>query len=317
MGSFPSAVGVYTHRGRRRANEDAILTRRIAAGELVALADGMGGQAAGEVASARTLEVLVSALEAGQSLRAGVQAANAAVYAEAGQTPGRQGMGSTLVAVLRQGDAYSVVNVGDSRAYRIRGERIEQITTDHSFVAEALARGELSAEEASASPWRNALTRAVGTDPDTAVDVFGPFPIRSPEVLLLCSDGLYKAVPENLIREYVLGTENVRAAADALGALAFRRGSDDNISVAVLEFGAVQRAPRALTLPVSISRQTEIKQGMPRPAAAPRPAVAEPNRLQRSRKSRRILPKAVPLASLLVVVGLAAALGLAWLLFGR
>ncbi|MDQ3555973.1 MAG: protein phosphatase 2C domain-containing protein, partial [Gemmatimonadota bacterium] len=249
-------TAVYTHRGRRRANQDAVLARTLADGrELVALADGMGGQAAGEVASARTLEVLVQELEIGTNLDDAIRAANLAVHTEAGQDPEREGMGTTLVALLRIGNSYHVANVGDSRAYRVDAERIDQVTADHSFAADAVRTGSMSPADAAVSPWRNALTRAVGTDPEVEVDLFGPFPIEPPHAVILCSDGLYKALPDRVIADFVRSTEDVEAAVNGLSALAYRQGSDDNISAVAVEFGRFDRWLPAVTAPLPIDRQ--------------------------------------------------------------
>lgn len=287
MGAPLDGVGVCSHRGRRRSNQDAVVATELSRRrELVAVADGMGGQRAGEVASARALEVLVAELDAGTGLREAVQAANTAVHAEATDNPEHQGMGTTLVALLRDGNTYHVANVGDSRAYRVWADGIEQITADHSFVAEAVESGSMTLEQAAVSPWRNALTRAIGTDANLQVDVFGPFPADSPHVLLLCSDGLYKAVTEELIREYVLSTADVGAAAEALAALAFRRGSDDNISVAALEFGSLSRHAPMNTIPFPIPRQQAIaRNGESRPAPPTR--EGEPPSADADRASRR------------------------------
>lgn len=269
MASQPRTA-VYTHRGRRRANQDAVLALTLPDGrELVALADGMGGQAAGEVASARTLEVLVRELEIGTSLEDAIRIANRAVYAEAVQDPERQGMGTTLVALLRSGNSYQVANVGDSRAYRIDAERMEQITGDHSFAADAVRTGSMSAADAAVSPWRNALTRAVGTDPEVEVDLFGPFGSAPPHAVLLCSDGLYKTLPDRVIADYVRSTEDVEAAVNGLSALAYRQGSDDNISAVAVEFDRFDRWLPAVTAPLPIDRQRPVSATEATPAPPP------------------------------------------------
>jgi len=272
----------YTHTGRRKSNQDAVVVRTFASGaELVAIADGMGGHLAGEVASALALESLVASLEAGASLRDSVVAANARVHAESAAHPDRQGMGTTLVALLRDGDGYHIANVGDSRAYRVEAETILRLTDDHSFVAEALRDGSMSAEEAARSPWRNALTRAIGTDPSVQVDVFGPFEVDAPHAVLLCTDGLYRAVDDDVIREYVLSVGELATVAETLAALAFRRGSDDNISVAVIEFERLERRPPRITLPLPIPVQVEAqvkrrRSGPSAEEASPRPASPSP-----------------------------------------
>jgi protein phosphatase len=316
----PARTAAYTHRGRRRSNQDAVIASRLTDGrELVALADGMGGQAAGEVASARALEVLVEELETGTSLEDAVRAANTAVHMEAHGSAEHEGMGTTLVALLRTGNTYRVANVGDSRAYRIADGAIEQITRDHSFVADALRSGTLSPAEAEVSPWRHALTRAIGTDPAVEVDLFGPFDVGSAHAVLLCSDGLYKALPDGTIADFVWSSEDIEAAVRGLSALAFREGSDDNISAVGVEFGRLSRRLPMVTAPLSIERQLE--QHRPEAPAAtpaarpPAPAPAKPAGLAGAatkRQGRGSHPAArVVLVVVLMSLGVAA---VAWAL---
>ena len=231
-------VAEYTDRGRRPSNQDAVLVRLWPDGRaLLAVADGMGGHSAGEVAAQRALEVLAAGIESGVSLREAIRTANAAVLAEGRSVPHLEGMGTTLVALLLQDGQYHVANVGDSRAYRIDATKIEQITRDHSFVAEAVRSGELSIEEAIRSPWKNALTRSIGADADVQVDVFGPYPADERHIVLLCTDGLYRALPDSRIRTVVLDAPDLESGVRTLGRLAFEEGSDDNITIAAIHFG--------------------------------------------------------------------------------
>ncbi|HEX6307116.1 MAG TPA: protein phosphatase 2C domain-containing protein [Longimicrobiales bacterium] len=218
-------------------NQDAVLAVRLADGrELVAVADGMGGHSAGEVASQRALETIWTRLKTGHDLRSAVTSANAELHALASENPAWRGMGTTLVAMLRSDGRYEIANVGDSRAYRITPAVVEQITADHSFVAEAMRDARLGTDEIVQSRWRNALTRALGTDAHIDVDVFGPFDAREPHALLLCSDGLHRCVPEDVLRR-VSRAKDPWAAARDLAAEAYRNGSSDNISAAVVLFG--------------------------------------------------------------------------------
>jgi protein phosphatase len=256
MPSIARAVACYTHAGRRRVNQDTVVAGELPGGRyLLAIADGMGGHSGGEVASTVAIETLLARLRAGAGLRAAFAAANAAVYREAATRPAARGMGTTLVALLQSGATYEIANVGDSRAYRIDAGGAHPLTLDHSFVAEAVRSGSMSAEQAAGSPWRNALTRAIGTEASIAVDVFGPLPVRDGEAVVLCSDGLYKQIEDAVLAEYLFATEDVDAAVHALAALAYRRGSDDNISLAVAEFGALARRSAEITLPLPIARQ--------------------------------------------------------------
>lgn len=242
--------------GRRPYQEDSIYLDTLADGRtLVAVADGMGGHAAGEVASALALEEVVEALGAGKSLEEAFRLANHSVYEKAKQ-PGKLGMGTTLVAALLDGDAFHVANVGDSRCYLVSAEGIRQLSRDHSFMAEALKRGQTE-EEVLASQWKDALTRSVGTDEDVEVDVFGPFPAEASTALMLCSDGLYKALPDERLHRIFQGSSGPRGAARALVSGAFEAGSDDNISVAIAEFGEVPRDRPVGTMPIDFEPPEE------------------------------------------------------------
>lgn len=231
-------TGCHTECGRRPVNQDAVLAVRLSDGrELVAVADGMGGHSAGEVASQRALETIWTQLKAGVDLRAAVTTANAAVYAAAQGNPAWSGMGTTIVVMLRTGSSYEIANVGDSRAYRITPDEVSQITTDHSFVAEAMREARLGTDEIVDSRWRNALTRALGVSVDVDVDCFGPFDTRVPHAVLLCTDGLYRGLTDDVLRAHVTRATDAWAAARSLAAEAYRSGSSDNISAAVVLVG--------------------------------------------------------------------------------
>jgi protein phosphatase len=241
-----SAVGWWTDSGPRRTNQDATLRARIGEdGEVVAVADGMGGHAAGEVASRQALDALLAALQGGAGLDEAVDEVNRLVYRMATASPELQGMGTTLVAYLRRGGQYEIASVGDSRAYRIEGRTIACITRDHSFMAEAVASGELTAEEAQRSRWRNALTRAIGTDPEVEADRFGPFDLNPAETILLCTDGFHRWVEEEEISRWVDSAEDLQTAAAALGEVALRAGSDDNITLMLIATRSTNSAASA------------------------------------------------------------------------
>jgi protein phosphatase len=297
-----------SERGRRRLNEDAVLTAVLGDGaELIAVADGMGGYAAGEVASRRALEVLQARLEAGAELEDAVRAANHAVFTEASTHAHREGMGTTLVALLRRGGTYRIANVGDSRAYRIDGGGLRQITVDHSFVAEAVRSGLLSADEAERSRWRNAVTRAVGTDPDLdEVDCFGPFDAMEQHAVILCTDGLYRAVGVERLQEAASSGLPEEELASALVVAAYDAGSEDNISVAVVRFGAEPAASASPAPPGTASVSTTARAATvaspgatgngavaaspPSATPAPAPQYDERPRRHRQHHSRRWTP---------------------------
>lgn len=238
MQSALTRTGSHTVVGRRSSNQDAVFVGRLQDGrELLAVADGMGGHKGGEIASKQTLTTLVKELQAGRNLREAISDANTAVRRLAHANPELNGMGTTVVALLRSGDRYHIANVGDSRAYRITEVGIEQITSDHSFMAEALASGQMSADDARLSRWRNALTRAVGTDEQIEVDVFGPFDLTEAHTVLLCSDGLHGSMDPEAIGRIVMRTSGPATAAQLLVEHAFGAGSKDNITVALASFG--------------------------------------------------------------------------------
>lgn len=253
---LPLRLAAESVTGRREANEDAILAETLPDGRiLLAVADGMGGHAAGEVASRVALESLRTCLLEGKGLEESLAVANREVFRRA-QEPGKQGMGTTLAVALVEGTSFRLANVGDSRVYLLRKEGIRQLTEDHSFLAEALKRGH-SHEEASRSRWKDALTRSVGTTDSVKADFFGPFAVAPPMALILCSDGLYKALPTPDLAGIYLRAGGPRGGVQALVAEAFERGSDDNISAVVAEWGELPRALSGGTMPMEYQPPAE------------------------------------------------------------
>jgi len=218
---------------RRRRNEDSYVLEP----PLFAVADGMGGAQAGEIASRIAASVLRdSSAQSGEAaVVALIQEANRRVYEAAANDRARSGMGTTITAALVDDGIVHVGHVGDSRAYRIRGGLLEQLTEDHSLVAELVRSGRLSEEEAHLHPQRSVITRVLGTDPDVDVDTFS-LETASGDVFMLCSDGLTSMVDD----EAILGiVERHRAdlgqAAQALVDAANEGGGEDNITVVVFE----------------------------------------------------------------------------------
>lgn len=267
--------------GQRPYQEDAVLAETLDDGRvLIAVADGMGGHAAGEIASATALEALVEALREGRPLAEAFTIANARVHEKA-KEPGKQGMGTTLVAALVEGDQVRLANVGDSRAYRLSASGIERLTEDHSFVAEAVKRGQ-SEREAMAGPWKDALTRSIGTEVEVEVDEYGPMPIDDGGALLLCSDGLYKTLRDEDLLTLYTRSGSPRGAAQTLVSTALERGSDDNISVAIAEFGEVSRAVAAGTMPLAALPSREELEELEREKAEIRELELEREELEMS-----------------------------------
>ena len=250
-------VSGITEKGRRSENQDAVSLSGPREGPwLAAVADGMGGHKGGAHASRRALEIVEAAFEEGLGISEAVDRANDMLNAES-ERPEFHGMGTTIVGLAVADHRVHVFNVGDSRAYRLTAGRIEQVTEDHSFVAEALRDGTMTEEAAAASEWGNMITRSLGGGDPVQVDLFGPYALHEPEIFLLCSDGLHKSVSDRLILEVVLGTPDLDSAAQALIDVAFRRGSDDNISVVLVEFGAVTRSAEPPVLPPPVETQRE------------------------------------------------------------
>ena len=239
MSAVEVRAGVATHAGAvREVNEDSVLAVR----GLYVVADGMGGHAAGEVASAiavRRLEALAGRERVtADDVRAELVAANADVLADAAANPRRAGMGTT-VAGLATVDAagsphWALFNIGDSRVYRLAGGEFTQLTIDHSEVGELLDAGAITQREASSHPMRHVVTRAVGTDPGPEADVW-VFPRSVGERFLICSDGLPLELPDDEIGAVLRATDDPQQAADALVGKAVAAGGRDNVSVVVVD----------------------------------------------------------------------------------
>ena len=219
---------------------------------LVLVCDGMGGANAGNVASRfaaeRFVEEAKPALEAGadetmrhETLRRALDRANDTVFGLAGRQPEFRGMGTTLVAALIQGDCATVINVGDSRAYRFDGEAMHQISEDHSYVEEMRRRGKITEADARTHPQKNLITRAVGVEPYVEGDLF-EVRLTEKDMLLLCSDGLTGMTEDSRIAEVLSNAPTLELAGDALLQLALDGGGRDNITVALFTLGKKQGA---------------------------------------------------------------------------
>jgi PPM family protein phosphatase len=230
-----------SHAGRkRRQNEDAYVLEP----PLFAVADGMGGARAGEIASSLAAAALQESDGNGASSEARVAAlieeANRRVFRRASEDREASGMGTTMTFALVEGDRVTIGHVGDSRAYLIREGRLEQLTDDHSLVAELVRSGKLTPEEAEIHPQRAVITRAVGTEPDVDVDTFS-VQGEAGDLFLICSDGLTDMVDEARILDAVEQNRgDLKSAAKALVNAANRVGGEDNITVVFFELTAVE-----------------------------------------------------------------------------
>ncbi len=247
---------VLTDAGKvRKNNEDSCLVDDDFG--LLIVADGMGGHAAGEVASRLAVDVIreqvIRGLKTGtipacgvpaphwsnrtRLLAAAVAIANDIVFRASQERFERRGMGTTIVAALINGSRMSVVHVGDSRFYLFRGGRIMAVTRDHSLVAEQVAQGMISSTEAEASESKNILTRALGVMAAVDIDAMEPA-VQSGDMALLCTDGLTKMVEDEEIGKIIKGVGDPLRVCQSLVTLALDRGGRDNVTVAA---GMVKR----------------------------------------------------------------------------
>jgi protein phosphatase len=242
-----------THPGLRRdGNEDAYCLRPDLG--LYVVADGMGGHSAGEVASRIATEVIEEAVVStlgvdasstwpmpyrldlsldGNRLNMAVVLANRRVGTAIAGNDAYRGMATTAAALLVKGDAAVVAHVGDSRAYRLRGGVLEQLTSDHSWVGEQVRAGVMTAADARRHPWRNVVTRAITGGDDPEVDV-AAITLEAGDRVLLCSDGLSSVASHEDMEKALAQPETPEATCAALIALANEGGGPDNITVIVL-----------------------------------------------------------------------------------
>lgn len=246
--------GASTDKGQvRDGNEDSYLVdRRL---RLFAIADGMGGHRAGEVASATALEGLQVAVDEGVPVADAVGRANTAVWDKASGDTSLAGMGTTLTAAWFDGTVLTLAHVGDSRAYLWRDGTLSRITVDHSLVEELIRDGKLTEEQAAVHPQRSIITRALGIDSTVEVDVYS-LPLQDADRVMLCSDGLTSMVRSSGIAELLEQEADPTAAANALVDAANAAGGDDNITVVVLDAQSDGVDPLPSSVAASITAAT-------------------------------------------------------------
>jgi protein phosphatase len=235
---------------QRTNNEDCF--RIVQALNLFVVSDGMGGEAHGEIASAMAVETVVKTCMGEETVAVTASAerqpgwsdqttrlfnaahlANKIIYQSAEATPEQQGMGATLTAAWINEEKLSVVHVGDSRVYLLRSGLLQQLTSDHSLVAEQVRRGILTAAEAEHSELQSVLLRALGTQPEVEVDAEEHI-LFPGDILLLCTDGLTRMVGEQKIAVTLQSESDPNRAAEKLVALANENGGADNVTVVVV-----------------------------------------------------------------------------------
>ncbi len=230
----------------RQQNQDAYCAQLLSQERaLLAVCDGMGGARAGNVASRLAIDTFCAAVmetlaasDAPEDIRQGLlsaaEAANTAVYRRAMEDPECTGMGTTLVAVLVDGETCYVLNVGDSRAYRISQQGIRQITRDHSLVGDLVANGEITAEQARVHPQKNLITRALGATRHVQADLFCE-PYAPEEFILLCSDGLSNLLSDQELLYEALHGGPPEECCGRLLESALSRGAPDNVTAVLLQ----------------------------------------------------------------------------------
>jgi protein phosphatase len=213
----------------REHNEDAYVIRS----PLFAVCDGMGGASAGEVASGMVADALEGRSDLPAELAAAIEDANARIHALATEDSALKGMGTTATAAWFGDTAVTVAHVGDSRAYRFRDDRLEQLTEDHSLVGGLVRLGKLTPQEAEQHPQRSVILRAVGVEPKVEVDV-NEHGLDDGDVYLLCSDGLYSMVRDEVIEEVLRTCPQFDEANQMLIDLANASGGRDNITAVLV-----------------------------------------------------------------------------------
>lgn len=238
----------------RKTNEDAFVIADLTGGKLVkeqkiarlkvgeqgvllAVSDGMGGASAGEVASAMVVASMrrsmtsTSDAPGNAPVKQAAEEANREVWTAA-REPGRTGMGATLTALHLRGTAVEIAEVGDSRAYLLRGGSLLQVTRDQSYVQFLVDSGAMTPEQAETAPLKNVILQAMGQKPDVSV-ALGRLELRENDCFLLCSDGLSNLVSAEEMRQVMLAAPRLDAACATLVELANQRGGDDNITVLI------------------------------------------------------------------------------------
>lgn len=248
------AVGSCTSPGRARAtNQDSLgyfetADTALTRGRLFILADGMGGEAAGDVASRLAVDVVARAYfehpgeEPARALERSVMAANQAIHAQGAAAENLRGMGTTCTALVLRGARAWIAHVGDSRAYRLQDGRLERLTTDHSLAH----RG---------PSYAHVLTRALGVQPAVEVDLIAvSTTVRAGDVFLLCSDGLWGQVGDEDIAAILAAEADLQLASQRMVDMANMRGGPDNISVIVVRVEAVEAPSWARAVTARIGR---------------------------------------------------------------
>jgi serine/threonine protein phosphatase PrpC len=295
-----------TDTGRQRSeNEDSLFVRA----PIFVVADGMGGAQAGEVASKAAAEAFDRDLPdapPGPLLRETIEAANREIHQLARADPSRAGMGTTITAAIvdAQGEEVAIGHVGDSRAYRLRGGGLEQLTRDHSLVEEMRRKGQITDAQAEDHPQRSIITRALGPEPDVEVDV-QTVPAAPGDVFLLCSDGLTTMVGEERIAAVLSDAASLREAVRQLVEEANRAGGRDNITALAFRLEDVAAPLRDAAGDATLVGATASEEGLSATEVRRRAAAAaarERREQLAARRQRRGLRTAAKLLAAVAVL---------------
>ena len=235
----------------RDHNEDSL----VVTPPLFAVCDGMGGHEAGEVASEIAIHVLADlapSVPDADALRDAVTSANAEIIRAAADGRGREGMGTTCTVAIVRGERMVIAQVGDSRAYLLTGGHMQQITRDHSLVADMVESGQITKEQARTAPNRSIITRALGTATDTQPDIY-EINVRAGDRLLICSDGLSGMLEDNEIEEILKRVDDPQRCASMLVSDAITAGGLDNVTVIVADVAGEAEKKRK-----KVARKTKI-----------------------------------------------------------
>ena len=230
----------------RDHNEDSL----VVAPPLYVVADGMGGHAAGEVASeiaVTTMAELAPEHPDGDALERAVEEANRAIIRAASEGRGRAGMGTTVTAAMLEEERLVIAQVGDSRAYLLHHSKLQQITRDHSLMADMIEAGQITPEEARTHPNRSIITRALGSDPTTCADIY-ELNVEAGDRLLLCSDGLTSMLRDADIESTLSRVQDPQRCAAQLVNEAIAAGGYDNVTVVVVDVSGLAEKQRKTTV---------------------------------------------------------------------
>jgi protein phosphatase len=241
-----AGVGAVSDKGIRPENQDRMSRTEAPLGELLIVADGVGGNLGGGTAAGLTIDAVETSMRnAGEqldpqaALRAAIEAANRAVYEPAHSgDPDLHKMASTVVVVLVRNETAYIAHVGDSRAYLVRGNELRRLTVDHSRIQQMLDAKQLTPEQARDHPDQGVLTRAIGDKPEVRVDDAQPVRLQEGDGLLLCSDGLHGYVEDKVILDTIRSAKSPQQASEKLLSLALKNGSRDNVTVQYARFQA-------------------------------------------------------------------------------